>query len=708
MKKLLILAFSILMLTSLLFSCADKTTSISVEYVAGEGGSIVGVAQQTKEVASGESASFDAVLARAKKGYRFVGWDDGSTATTRTDTLTQSATFTAKFEKISYGTITYACPEGGVITGNAIQTLEHGQTTEQVTVAPLEGYRFLGWDDGSMELSRADLVSGDKTITALFSNKVSVEYVAGEGGYIQEIEGRAYQELTYGSTSRLVQAAPKAGYRFKGWDDGKPTERRHDVITEDVVYTAIFSKYYTIEFVCDEDKGIIKGEAVQMVDEGEPIFAVIAEPLQGYQFLGWSDGSKDPRMFFTASQSVKLKAYFGRESSGLPVISIDTERGANVTSKTTYLKCDVTIYDLDGDTFILGASAQIKGRGNSTWTKFEKKPYKIKFDKKTDLFDFGEGKDWVLLANHFDRSLIRNHLAYKTARALSALESSPDSQLVEVYLNGEYRGVYLLCEQVEVNENRVEISEVEDQNIVDTGYLVEMDGWGDGICVVVPDSLNSNRKYSIKSPDIVGISVTHRAFIEDYLKSSLSAINGADYEAVKELVDVESFAQAYIIFELFKNPDVDYSSFYMYKDAGGKLKCGPVWDFDMCLGNVSHKGSDVQKYNYLWARNKNPWFKGLLEHEEFRLLVGQQLRDNKLTIQQTLDECYIYAYDKEDAFEKNFEKWTDVMGNEHLWSPNNWDPAYIVELETWAEQVEFTRDYLEKSLDFLLETYPVS
>ena len=75
---------------------------------------------------------------------------------------------------------------------------------------------------------------------------------------------------------------------------------------------------------------------------------------------------------------------------------------------------------------------------------------------------------------------------------------------------------------------------------------------------------------------------------------------------VTELVDVESFAQAYIIFELYKNPDVDYSSFYMYKDAKGKLKCGPVWDFDMCLGNVSHKGTDVQKYNYLALAANHP------------------------------------------------------------------------------------------------------
>lgn len=703
MKKLITLVLLVLTVSLLLVSCKEELVTISVEYKTTEGGTVIGEIAQSIEVAPGESASFNAVKVRAKSGYRFIGWDDGKTNATRSDVLSENAVFTAKFEKIIYGTVEYTCPEGGVIIGTATQTLEVGQTTEQITVEPLEGYRFLGWSDGVTELSRTDVVDGDKSVTALFSNKVSVEYLSTEGGYIMEIEGLSYQELKYGETSRLVQAMAKPGYRFKGWDDGKPTEKRHDVVKEDVVYTAIFTKYYTVEFLYDEGCGVIKGETLQKVDEGDYIMAVIAEPLEGYEFVAWSNGSKEPKMFFEVTGDTRIKAYFARESSGLPVVSINTVKGAAITSKESYISCDVSIHDPDGDTFVIMADAQIKGRGNSTWKNFPKKPYKIKFDKKTDLFGFGEAKDWVLLANYIDKSLLRNYLVYKTAREMSALVSSPDCQLVEVYLNGEYNGVYLLCEQVEVNENRVEISEVESADVLDTGYLVEMDGWADGICVTVPDSLktDTDRKYSIKAPNIVGISVRHRTFIENYLKNSLEAINGTDYELVKALVDVESFAQAYIIFELFKNPDVDYSSFYMYKDAGGKLMCGPVWDFDMSLGNVSHKGTDVQKYNYLWARYKNPWFKGLLEHEEFRQLVAEQLLENKQTILATLDECYLYAYDKQEALEKNFEKW-DILGQ------YVWDPSYIIELDTWEEQTEWTRDYLEKSLNFLLETYPVS
>jgi hypothetical protein len=283
------------------------------------------------------------------------------------------------------------------------------------------------------------------------------------------------------------------------------------------------------------------------------------------------------------------------------------------------------------------------------------------------------------------------------AKQLSQLDSSTDCKLVELYLNGEYNGVYLLCEQVEVNEHRVEVDE--DSATDDTGYLVEMDGWADGTCVTVPDPLDGetgkNRKYSIKAPDKISTSPTRKNYIYQYLTDCMTAIYGTDYERVKELMDVESFAQAYIIFELFKNPDVNYSSFFMHKDKGGKLFCGPVWDFDMSCGNVSHKGGN--KYNELWAKKTNPWFNGLLRFEEFRNLVAEQLRSNQSIIESTLDDCYNYAYSVDNSIKLNWERWNI--------EENTWNPNYILALKTWEEQVEYTRTFLENSYNFLLETY---
>ena len=224
----------------------------------------------------------------------------------------------------------------------------------------------------------------------------------------------------------------------------------------------------------------------------------------------------------------------------------------------------------------------------------------------------------------------------------SELGSSPNAKSVEVYLNGEYRGVYLLCEQIEINKHRVPITDpTTDAN---TSFLVEMDGWADGTCVKVPDALNSDRKYSIKEPE--PITQAQIAYIEQYLKDCISAVQGSDYERVKELIDVKSFAQAYIVFELFKNPDTNYSSVYMYKDVDGKLICGPVWDFDMSVGNVSHKGNGAFKDPaLLWTAQQNPWFKGLVAFDEFKALVGEELVKNKTMVFDKIDEIMEGACD---------------------------------------------------------------
>ena len=694
MKRTILIIVAILTLVLLLCSCGKD--EITVEYKATEGGQIIGKATQTKELGKSESVVFDVVMVVADEGYRFTGWSDGKADTTRIDSLSSSATFVASFERIAYGTISYTCEQGGSIVGTSTQRLEVGQTTTEVKAEPKEGYRFIAWSDGVEEPTRTDLVDGDKTISAIFSNKVTITYLATEGGFIF---GTEVQEVECGESGRLIQAIERDGYRFVGWDDNNLSVTRTDTAEKDVTYTAIFKKYYTIEFICNDKYGTIVGDAKQEGIDGEYIFPVVAKPNAGYKFVCWSNGSTEAKQFFAATENVYMKAYFVREGSELPIVTIDTKGGASISSKTTYVNCVINAYDPNGTGHVFEKDAGIRGRGNSTWTRFDKKPYRIKFEHKQDFFGMGEGKDWVLLANHMDKSLIRNYLAFEAARQLSTLGSTPDCRLVEVYINGDYNGVYVLCEQVEVNQNRVEVEE--DSLEADTGYLVEMDGWADGVCVTVPDPLGdkgASRKYSIKYPDNVGSSQAQKDYIYQYLTNCMSAINGTDYEKVKELMDVESFAQAYIIFELFKNPDVDYSSFYMHKDKGGKLMCGPVWDFNMCCGNVSHKGTNCQKYDYLWAKETNPWFNGLLNFEEFRTLVGEQLREYEQQIKLTLEECYSYAYSMGDSIKLNFEKWD--------YAEETWNPSYILALESWEEQVEFVEDFLENSYAFLLETYP--
>ncbi|MBP3495114.1 MAG: CotH kinase family protein [Clostridia bacterium] len=697
MKRVAIIAFVALFMLALFCACGNespKNATIRVEYKATEGGYIDGQAIQERTALNG-AATFDMVNACAENGYIFIGWDDGSVESFRYDTLMENKTFTAIFEKLELSRLTYKATEGGEIRGSAEQTVKAGEMGTAVVAFPNEGYRFIKWSDGVTEPRRNDLADGDKTVTAIFSNKAKIVYRATQGGTIM---GATTQDVLYGQKTSEVKAAADIGYLFAGWDDDNKSSQRSDVAQSDVVYTAIFKRYYKFDYYCDTTKGTIQGELNQRVFEGEKSLSVTAKPNEGFDFMCWSNGDTNPTISYTANCNLSLEAYFCCKSSGLPVISIYTDGSASNITKEEYTNCIITVFDKTGDKHVFEQSARIRGRGNSTWNRFDKKPYRIKFDYKQNLFGFGGAKDWVLLADYMDKSLLRNFLAFKIAGEFSSLEASPDCQSVELYLNNEYRGVYLLCEQIEVNEHRVEVSE--DTSGVDTGYLVEMDEWNDGTYVWVPDYLNKNRKYGVKFPNNSELTEAHKIFIDDYLTKCMETISASDYDEVLKYVDVDSFAQAYIVFEMFKCPDVDYSSFYLYKEAGGKLYCGPVWDFDMAIGNVNHKGEDVKKYTTLWSRDQNPWFGGLIKHEEFFKLVAKTLYEYKDKITAKLTEYYDYAYSIQVPLKKNFEKW-DILG-EYVWT----NPDYIVKLDTWEEQVEFTRDYLTKSLNFLLESYP--
>lgn len=697
MRKIAIL-LCVLLVVAFVFCACEKSTTVKVEYIALEGGTVLGGATQEKTVLEGESALFDEVTAYASEGYRFVSWSDGSTDMFRRDTLSESTTIYATFEKYETVTLSYSSDDGGYIEGASSQTLEKGSTGSAVTATPHDGYRFVSWSDGKTEPTRTDIASDNLSVNAIFTNKITVKYQATEGGYIS---GIAEQELAYGEYTNLVMALASSGYRFIGWDDGISKIGRSDIAgMSDLVFTARFQKFHIISFSsADTSRGTIEGKSAQEVDDKTASEQVRAVAKDGYKFVCWSNGSTEEEISVVATESLSLVAYFALEGNGLPVITIDTKNGVGITSKDTYVSCVVTFYDPDGEGgYLFDKTGQIKGRGNSTWSRFDKKPYKIKFDEKQEFFDYGKARDWVLLADYIDNTLLRNNLAYNVGGVFSELGTSPNAKNVEVYLNGEYRGVYLLCEQIEINKHRVPITDP--TTGANTSFLVEMDGWADGTCVKVPDALKGDRKYSIKEPEPVTAGQIN--YIEQYLKSCISAVQGSDYEAVKELIDVKSFAQAYIVFELFKNPDTDYSSFYMYKDVDGKLKCGPIWDFDMSVGNVAHKKEGVIFGDpaLLWSATKNPWFKGLVSFDGFRALIGEELATNKSAVFEKIDAITTYARAHDDAYKANFEKW-DVIGK------NTWtNPPYITAIKTWEGQLEYVEDYLEKSYAALEAEYP--
>ena len=141
-----------------------------------------------------------------------------------------------------------------------------------------------------------------------------------------------------------------------------------------------------------------------------------------------------------------------------PVIKITTENNAPIVSKEDYLDAKITLSDNKGNINLDNVDAGVRGRGNYTWT-LDKKGYRIKFNKKQAMLSDYKCKSWALLPNYTDKTLLRNYYALNVAKNMDGFAWSSNAELVELYLNNEYLGVYLLCDQTQVNENRVNIEE---------------------------------------------------------------------------------------------------------------------------------------------------------------------------------------------------------------------------------------------------------
>lgn len=270
--------------------------------------------------------------------------------------------------------------------------------------------------------------------------------------------------------------------------------------------------------------------------------------------------------------------------SGLPAVVIDT-KGQPVDSKETWREdCEIRIYAADGAELYASDELQIRGRGNVSWV-YPKKPYALKLDKKASLLGMPKQKRWCLLSNWSDKTLMRNHISFAVAEATD-LEWTPRGRYVELFLNGEHLGNYYLCEQIRVDENRVNIEEMEatdiDGDALTGGYLMEMDSYFDEV-----NKFRSSRKdfpYNFKSPDEEVLQPEQFAYMSGFIDSLETALYDDEAFAAgtwEAYLDAETWADMFLVQELVGNWEPNHpKSFYVYKQRLGKLKAGPAWDFD--------------------------------------------------------------------------------------------------------------------------------
>lgn len=309
-------------------------------------------------------------------------------------------------------------------------------------------------------------------------------------------------------------------------------------------------------------------------------------------------------------------------SDGVSTIYIDTVSGSMEyihDKKGNKESASMRIYDSIGNLCNEVDIDAINGRGNSTWQGYDKEPYSLHFASEIDLLGMGAAKEWILLANAADRSNIRNKLVYDFASDFG-LAYSPDSEWVDLYLNGEYAGLYLLCERNEVHENRVDIS-------LDDGYLISMElesRLEDRKVVYVRTEADQTLRihYPLVVNDVTLASLRNSWQAVENAIMSADGIDKSTGKSWLELIDLESWAKKYLIEEVFGNIDGGYISQYFYMDSSGKAFAGPVWDYDYAIGNDELwqlQNADIQLVNKLNV-NKGicrPWFYSLCQKEEF-------------------------------------------------------------------------------------------
>lgn len=439
--------------------------------------------------------------------------------------------------------------------------------------------------------------------------------------------------------------------------------------------------------------------------------------------------------------------------------------GYKMPPEPYYEDCVVSLKDADSNVLLNCASAQVKARGNWT-TTYDKKAFRIKFAEKQSMLDLNGGaamKNWLLLAEYKDGSMLRNKTAFDIGREILGEDGlyCSDAEFVEVYINGEYWGVYLLAEYQQINENRVAITEAEkDYTGTDIGYFLEFDGYfynedelhsfhvdyaenaplipydgndGSGRTVnVLPRGKWDSVKdvgFTIKS-DIY--SEEQRDFIANFVNGAYrimyeAAYNdkayefNADYtelvessitpqEAVKKVVDVQSLADMYIISELTCDADIYWSSFFMSADFGadgnGKLTFCAPWDFDSTLGNKErcadgtgyYASNIVPDVNFQYE-TANPWLLVLAYEDWYREVI--KAKWTSAYDSGVFDRAYeMIENDKTayaDAFERNYDKW-DNLADESIKNELSHKAA---KCRTHGEAADYLREWLESRVEFL-------
>ena len=390
------------------------------------------------------------------------------------------------------------------------------------------------------------------------------------------------------------------------------------------------------------------------------------------------------------SSIVKVKFDIGYKGlSGLPVVVINTEGYQTIKDKDTWIPAKMLIDDGQGASLFDEADAEVKGRGNTTWS-YAKKPYAIKLGSKAKVLGMPKHKRWVLLASWNDKAMMRTDLTFFMAQQYTTLRWKQRGEAVELVLNGEHLGHYYLCEQIKVDENRVP-----------DGYVLEIDYRAkdvNGDIFFTSDVSQLN--FVLKDPEPEKGSDEYN-YAKNYINKAEKDLKEGNVDSYRSYIDMESFVDWYLNQEFSMNMDANFFlSVYMNIGEDGKLYMGPLWDFDIAFGNDVFDTNDnkIPEGFYIYNTDKSKlWMKVLRNDPQFIKILKERyaaMRADKDNILAHIDD--VAAAQRESAV-LNDKKWNRLCkagsSREQI-------------LKAYDAEVQFLKDWVEGRFAWLDENIP--
>ena len=375
-----------------------------------------------------------------------------------------------------------------------------------------------------------------------------------------------------------------------------------------------------------------------------------------------------------------------RQSASLPALYVDTLSG-NMNhihkKKGNEETGTLRLYDETGRLQYSGELDSIKGRGNSTWEQ-EKKPYNLTLQEEADLLGMGGATRWILLANAADATNIRNKLSYDLARDVG-LAHTPECKWVDLYLNGEYAGLYVLSERNEVHEERVAIG-MEDTFLVAKDWRWRFEDNGDPHIITEDKAALRIYHSAFSNAEVLEIFQTAENAI--LAEDGIDPVTGRHW---RDLIDLDSWAKKYLVEEILGNADASTLSQFYYYDGSGKIYAGPVWDMDLILKTREQdwrEGKDLL-YGVKEGVYGSRWIHSLYGQAEFYDRVTQLYEQDFLPLLENLRDGGIEAYWNEIA--------PAARMNEYRWLNGDSEAAMEGLVNALTKRIDFSnRIWVEK------------